>query len=413
MISDFTANSNGKLIKLKYLEGEILKIYSKLMNFSIDFVALPNSTTANYGYQLENGTFVGSLGLVEYGEVDLLGNTRVIANYGHTKSKFLHPIKTIKLHFIVPRETDEASLLASFRNLFQVKVLWGILLILLIVPLVDLLLRNSEKSEPFSFQSLIKNYLQFFGIFFMVSVTMPNTQVSRIVWSSMLIFSTVIGGIVVGGLIEILNNSMNRSGIRTIEQALDSGIDIVVPPAIAALFEEDIDSQSRIYQTIHKIASNKTLVEQLFKTKLSQDFKEKRNYIEFAPELHSRPDIANSYDPITGKDLLYVVPKCAFEFHVAQMVPNNSPFIERFNELISRIVFCGIEKYQLSLADIDNDMNYIKRIKNGNFAPQKIRKISFNILRNVFLLYLALNFAALIQFCLEIILRPEWKNCTS
>ncbi len=404
LISDFQIDSNGNITNLKYMEGEILKIFSKLMNFSIDFVTLTNSSSDKYGHKSENGTFVGSLGFVEYGKVDLLANTRIIANYGQTQSKFLHPIKTIKLHFIVPKATHEDNLLASFQNLFQAQVLWGILLTLLIIPLVDHSLRSFQYSKKFTYQSLIKNYLNFVGAFFMISVKMPKYQVSRIVWASMLVFSTVIGGIIVGAVIEILNDSLNRSGIRSIEQALDSGIDIIVPPAILALFEVHIGSQSRIYRAINKIAMNKTLAEMKFIGKV-KNFNEKRNYIEFVPELHSRPDIANTFDNITGRDLLYVIPKCAYEFHVAQMIPRNSPFVDRFNEIIMWIIEAGIQEYQLKLAEIDNDMIYIRRTKNGNFAPQNIQMISFNILRNVFLMYLTFNLIAFVVFLLEVL----WK----
>lgn len=56
---------------LELTDGEILKIFSEKFNFTIKFVFSPDNDT--YGYRMDNGTFTGSLGMIEYERADIAG----------------------------------------------------------------------------------------------------------------------------------------------------------------------------------------------------------------------------------------------------------------------------------------------------------------------------------------------------
>lgn len=68
---------------LGLLDGEILKIFAEKFNFTIMFVFSPDNET--YGYRMENGTFTGSLGMLEYERADMAGKEGVVRKLGHAK----------------------------------------------------------------------------------------------------------------------------------------------------------------------------------------------------------------------------------------------------------------------------------------------------------------------------------------
>lgn len=59
---------------LGLVDGEILKILAKKFNFTLKLVLSPDKDT--YGYRLPNGTFTGSLGMLEYERADMAGEEK-------------------------------------------------------------------------------------------------------------------------------------------------------------------------------------------------------------------------------------------------------------------------------------------------------------------------------------------------
>lgn len=60
---------------LELTDGEILKIFAEKFNFTIKFVFSPDNET--YGYKMDNGTFTGSLAMLEYELADMAGENLI------------------------------------------------------------------------------------------------------------------------------------------------------------------------------------------------------------------------------------------------------------------------------------------------------------------------------------------------
>ena len=69
-------NENYDPESLAFACGENLKIFSKKFNFTIKFVFSTDNET--FGRRLENGTYTGSLGMIEYERADLAGKSRKV-----------------------------------------------------------------------------------------------------------------------------------------------------------------------------------------------------------------------------------------------------------------------------------------------------------------------------------------------
>jgi hypothetical protein len=91
-------DENQTIIGYKYLDGEIVSIIIKKMNFT------PIYTNAEccLGYQLPNGSFNKDLGSLENEEADLVGVQSISMDYNTTKSLYLTPISYGKFFFVVP-----------------------------------------------------------------------------------------------------------------------------------------------------------------------------------------------------------------------------------------------------------------------------------------------------------------------
>jgi hypothetical protein len=85
------------------------------------------------------------------------------------------------------------------------------------------------------------------------------------------------------------------------------------------------------------------------------------------------------------------------------MVPKSSPFQDRFNEIIRRIVEAGIQYYQHNLAIIESEMNLIRESKRGFLPEKSIRVIIVDDLKDTFTHYLELNAIAFGVFLLELL----------
>jgi hypothetical protein len=109
-----------------------------------------------------------------------------------------------------------------------------------------------------------------------------------------------------------------------------------------------------------------------------------------------------SYDPKTKEDLYTIVPECAFKFLHAMVVPKSSPYQDKFNNLLQRIIEAGVIEYQKSLIEIDYMKVKFQRVKDGNMPPLDEKTIKMDQIRSIIYLYSTFVFLAIIVFVVEL-----------
>lgn len=113
------------------------------------------------------------------------------------------------------------------------------------------------------------------------------------------------------------------------------------------------------------------------------------------------------YDPNTGENLLENIPETAYEFYISLMAPKNSPFIEKFNEILLQYVETGIVDYHSNRAMADNDIIWIQRVLKGEIPETAAKAIKIGELMPLFEIYIYLVIASSVVFVLEILYQPR------
>lgn len=113
------------------------------------------------------------------------------------------------------------------------------------------------------------------------------------------------------------------------------------------------------------------------------------------------------YNPTTGENLLENIPEIAFEFYISLMAPKNSPFIEKFNEILLQYVETGIINYHARRADADNDMIWIQRTLKGEIPKTEAKAIKLSELMPLYEVYIFLVIISCSVFVLEILFSPK------
>lgn len=104
-VSDKTNNYSG-------LDAIVLGNIAEAINFRPD-IRQPISN--DYGYELSNGTFIGSLGDVLYRRVYASFNGRFVSDYGTDDIEYLFPVNSDKMCVIAPKALKVPQWMAIFK----------------------------------------------------------------------------------------------------------------------------------------------------------------------------------------------------------------------------------------------------------------------------------------------------------
>ena len=411
MVCEGELDSSGKfkLETLKFQDAEALKILSKYMNFIIQFVK--STDGINHGYQTSNNTFTGSLGMIEYEQADFAANARIVAEHDTSNSLCLFPTTTTKLKFAVPKKYwDEVNILASIYNFLDINLKISIFAIFIVSPIVILIFDRIQGIKKYSlFESLTSNYLMFYAILTFVSVKLPKNWTSRWIIGGVIIIWLIIGNMYSSKMIEFLNTNSGLKQIENIDELMKSDLSVKVPYPMAILFEGNFKNTSKAHQFINRVVKKSRELERIGNKwafidieNMGDLIRSKKFALLFLDNLIDH--VEKVYHDKNANNILTHIEETPYEYYYATSVPRTSPFVQRFNEVLMRIFETGISKYQMNLAMTDNDMIYIRRIKEGKVPNNGLKSISLQQLYSVFYVYLLSIGSCLCIFIAEIAL---------
>ncbi|KAG5671678.1 hypothetical protein PVAND_001866 [Polypedilum vanderplanki] len=416
MVSKAVYDDNDQISHYSYVDGETIQIIGEKMNFTIVYV--DSNDGINYGFQLEDGNFTGTLGLLEYDEIDLAGNPRLIANYNTKKSLFLQPIMMMRLSFIIKkRKTFKMLIIFIYSQYDEISTIIGVS-ITLSIPLFYALIAKIERKIvnekiPKKFHikksSMIKSMLYIFALHTNISMSHSHGKATRITVGIMLFYALVVSSLFQSSITKNLNTNQVIGKITSIDELIENDFVIGMPPDITAIFS-DKNSLNKVSTLIRKSGQSIEdikLPHEHFHELLSKDDK----FAYLWSDLYVDNYLNQFYDPSTGENLFENVPEIAYEFYISLMAPKGSPFIEKFNEILMRFVETGIIDHHTSKAKMDDDSIWIKRILKGETPKPADKAIKLNELELLFKIYLGLIAISFMIFLLEILIwRPSTKK---
>lgn len=401
MLSKSEYDDQGKFTHFSYIEGDILQTLAKIMNFNPKY--LKTSAGNTHGYQLENGTFIGDLAEVEYGRAELVANTRFISDaYNTSSSVFLKPIDMLKLQFIIPNRETKKFIILSVYSVFDNLSIILSLTVMAIFPIVHLFISYFEqrmRSKNVETVSLARSSLYTFAVVHNVSMNQPKLFSTRLIVSMILFYNIIMVSLYQSSILKNLNTNQEIGKIKIIEQLVDEGYQIKMPGYISALFKSR--GKDKVSWMMKVTGQDKSMVTTM-SYNLTEIIKPGQKIAFLWSGQYQGNYLDRFFDIRTGKNSFESVPDVPFEFYISLMAPKTSPFIERFNNILSRYVEGGLAIRNVKLAEIDNDKIMIDRIKRGNL-PKITKSITMNDISNVFELFCFMISASLILLVLEIV----------
>jgi len=340
LIAKGTKNKNGSFDSLGYHDGEMLKILSKSINFTIDFVEATDGIT--YGFEYKKGAFNGALGLIQEERVDMLGNSRLTTDADMPNLIRLTPFTTTKIHFVISKKTwNEINLMKSFLQFFDWRTKLLMLMTFIMVPLFATLVNISKELKCM----LIKNYLTAIGIMFSVSTKHSGNWPTRFLFGSFTLLWLILSNTYSSKIIEFLNNDIGLRNIESLSELYKSH-EVRVPASLINLLGDSDNTTSKLNNPIQRRIREVKAGKGAFIT--YDDFQSlllSKKYAVLCIETTVKYLTTIMCDD-EGDDLITHIKETPYEFYVGLAVNRALPITQQINEITRRAFEAGIMRYE-------------------------------------------------------------------
>ncbi|XP_055522551.1 uncharacterized protein LOC129716736 [Wyeomyia smithii] len=404
-------NKNKTLVRFSFLDGEIVDIMRRRMNFTAEFVILPSQLSTGFVYP--NGSLGGSLSLIESGQIDLAANSRIIHIYQTKNVQYLQYLMTTKLVFIVPKNFYQSR---SRDRVFFNSFTWTFYAInvalAVIFPMV-LRMTNYHSSNTRK-ETYAVAVMRILAITLAVSTKLPNRSQARVAIWGILIYNLVSYSIWQAVIIKRLNSNNDKmDDIQDLAELLDSNLKLKIPVAYGQFVRPDASEfsgmsilQKKLYQEATVANNNVTgavLIADMVHFRAS------------AVLIHDiRSDVVKSrfYDDTQLQSFIHVINDHVFEFYTAMALPKKSLLVDRFNQITKRCVESGIVVNQLAKIPLKGQLYQIQRNRNntGFNGAVGAKRFELHVLRYVFYCYFGLNGLAIVVFLGEIFVHRMFRR---
>ncbi|XP_058446594.1 uncharacterized protein LOC131427430 [Malaya genurostris] len=396
--------SDKKILRFEYLDGEIVDIMKRMMNFSTDFVILPSQLST--GFVFPNGSLGGSLDLIERHKIDLAANTRIIHNHNTKNVQYLHHLITTKLVFIVPKNFYESR--SQDRVFFNTFTWWFYSINILMAIVLPLVLKITNWNSPDEHRdTYTAEIMHILAITLAVSTKLPKRFHARTILCGIMLYNLISYSIWQAIIIKRLNSKNDYADdIQGLSELLDAHLTLTIPVAYAEFIRpvtKDVMTTDSLYRKLSQgatVASNNVTGAKLIIDMLNQ-----RSSAVLLHDIRADVVRARFYDTENLKSFVHVINENVFEFYSAMALPLDSPFLEQFNEITTRCVETGIVASQLSKISFKGKLYQIEKNRNitrDGTEGSGTKRFELRVWRNVFCYYFGLNGLALVVFLAEI-----------
>ena len=325
--------------------------------------------------------------------------------------QFTNPLSFDQLCVVVPRAPKVPRWLRTFYY-FHPAIWICIILNQITVSFVWYIIRNfinqiRESSSTASKKSYRSLLVDTFIIF--VGAPLNNLKIShieRIIVASLLMFGLTIMGIFTGTLYHNFTNEMYYKEMNTLKEVDASGINVTTgAPNLQDVFGVDDDNDAEEVVNLRNKLQIISLdgIEHIHKT--AHD----RNVASLA-RLNTFSFLNNRYIDDTGASLIHLVPECPRSYYLSYVLPKDSIYVKRLDELIRRLQESGLPTLWDSVTTrklIHNEQMTNK----DRLHKVKSSRASFNMTdmqTSFFLLFIG-NSIAVCTFILELVYYKKLK----
>ncbi|EAT34529.1 AAEL013241-PA [Aedes aegypti] len=391
-LMSLAVRKNGKIVRFTYLEGEIVEIMKRKMNFTTDFVILPSQLSTGFVYP--NGSLGGSLDLIERDQIDLAANSRIIYSYNISNLQYLRQLTTTKLIFIVPRNYYQSR---SRNRVFFNTFTWAFYSVNILIALsfpIFMKLLNRVSSETLE-DSYAAAAMYTLSVTLAISTRLPNRTPARMVLCGIMLYGLVSYSIWQAITIKRLNtNNDHLDDIQSISELLDSSLVPMIPVAYSQFVKPYTGNetsvgglQEKLYH-LAKIANNNLtgalLIAEMLKTGTSAVL---------IHDLRAGAVLARFYDDERMQSLVHVITEHVLEFYQAMALPKDSPFLDQFNEITTQCVENGVVAYQMARIEFKGVLYMIAKGRDNHLLGicAGMQRFDLGVWKNVFFFYMGLN----------------------
>lgn len=252
------------------LDNEMMKVFEATLNTKFVIDALPEGQI--HGYRLSNGSFTGAMRKVEEGLTDIAMNNRLFTSVESTNCAFLNPAGVTNFKYVMRRSPKEPTflnyhLVQAFD--FRTRVLYAVTSSSFVLVLVVSNILRRNFMENLASDDVSTTLLMAIGI--QCSVSMPiKKKISihqRIAIFSLLVFSLITCNAYQGTIVGNLSRpGKSTRTINTMEQLLESDLNLTVITSLLNLFKHNDDDESTLNdiqkRLYHRQVINHTLLVQ-------------------------------------------------------------------------------------------------------------------------------------------------------
>jgi hypothetical protein len=345
----------------KGMDGYILSTMAQYFNFT--FKIHTNYGNDLYGSVLQNGSILGSLADVVNGRSEIAFNSRFIMWYGTDDIAFSIPVSSDKVCIIAPK----AKQISKWKNMlvcYKMEVWLSLLMVYGACAMCFYFLHR------YHLQNQSTGCLPALDIFqaFVLSPIHhpPRIMMQRLLFMSCLLFSLVLMNTFQGLLVTNITFPNYGADIHTLEQLDHSNFKILTrSPSTWEMFKK------RGYSISKKVKTFKGTYEEMIRQVLKSDAAaiERESSIKFLVTKYVSPD---------GTILIQMIEECPSDYHLAYILPKDSPYLQEFNSFFHKVMESGLTyKWYWDPIDIKTRLNYRK----SHPEPKTLKKFSLSDLQ--------------------------------
>jgi len=394
MLASPVKDKDGKIRRYQFPDGDFAHQLSQRFNFTP--IYFHTGGDIKQGQRLANGSFTGSLGMIESGGADYSANAVLISSsYNTTNVLFITTMAMEQFMFIIQKR-DSSNNFGNFVMLqFDRTSILMFVVLTFAFPILYTIIAKLE-SKFLRIKSDVKFSRNIFYIIALqLNVTMQHTSLhaSRLVVASILFLTLIMNSIFQGTIVSSLNNNQDNGTMKTMDELIANNYQLLIHYDTKPVLICFGGRWQQIASDPKSIVLNSSAGFNIVKAN--------KGVAVLTSKLYSGNYLEQYFDPETGENLIQEVPEVLFEFYMSPTIPKTSPFIEQFKEFSLRYREFGLRRYQTRRASADKNRYMIQRLRAGNVPKRKDKTIELNDLWTVFQLYLLLNGIALVAFVVE------------
>lgn len=321
-----------KISDYGWVDGEVVRILSKAMNFKINYVNTTGRST--FGELGPDGKYTGALNALENEEIDLAANVRTIQIRKLEKSMSLYPVYPKGFSVLVPKRPHKVEI--SYLDAVNISCGFALVVFMFLVFLTWIKLGFIYKKirtheEPID---AIRVVIIIFGTLLYTSQPPAKFGHEKSLMTAVLFSSVILSSTYQAKMVQHLTTSTKSADLKNVRELLQTNLTIIVPDAL----KNTISLESLSSDT--SLTRGKSIVVSSNYKKVINAVVTKKDTAYILGDLFCEFTNARLYDD-KGNRFTHVI-KRVVTVPASLMTLKKSPYKYRFNQILLALCEIGV-----------------------------------------------------------------------